>query len=82
MYHIHRLGDSTLQTGQFPQINLKFNVILIKISVRIFMHSVSHVALTIPSENESEKTNTALCVSIVFLKKLTLQGPTPHLEKH
>ena len=65
MYHIHGLGDSMLQTGQFPQINLKFNVILIKISVRIFMHLVSHVALTIP-QRISEKTNTALCVSIVF----------------
>ena len=34
MYHIHGLGDSPLQTGQFPQINLKFNAILIKISVK------------------------------------------------
>ena len=67
MYHIQGLADSPLQTGQFPQINLKFNAILIKISVRIFVHSISHVALTIPSkENESEKTNTVLCVSIVF----------------
>ena len=56
MYHIHGLGDSTLQTGQIPQINLKFNAILMKISVRTFTHSVPHVALIIPSkENESEK---------------------------
>ena len=45
MYHIQGLADSPLQTGQFPQINLKFNAILIKISVRIFVHSISHVAL-------------------------------------
>lgn len=75
MYHIHGLGDWTLQTGQFPQINLKFNAILIKISVRIFMHSVSHVALITPSkESESERTNTALCVTIFFFFNCPCRG--------
>ena len=83
MYHIHGLGDSTLQTGQIPQINLKFNAILIKISVRTFTHSVPHVALIIPSkENESEKQILRCVLLLFFLKKLPLQGPTSHVAKH